>query len=79
MPTEDELEVLDKLEIKSYQTKRENAEEEVYMPYGSFLTDSSASNFLTALWQYALEHKVKFTFDEDNAVFRMEINQNACG
>jgi hypothetical protein len=22
---------------------------------------------------------VKYNFDEDNAVFRMEINQNACG
>ena len=49
------------------------------MPFGSFITDSSASNFMTALWQYALEHKVKFNFDEDNSVFRMEIDQNACG
>lgn len=74
MPTEDELEALDKVEVKTFQTKRENPDEEVYMPFGSFITDSSATNFLTALWQYALENKVKFNFDEDSYIFRMEIN-----
>jgi len=42
MPSEEELEALDKIEMKYFQTKRDNPEEEVYMPFGSFITDSSA-------------------------------------